>query len=78
MFDEVGQPRPDGKIEIHPGVHAIMQQYGPVKEVVPGTGVANLNARTLNGIPFDPQPLPVEVPRASIAAAYNQSNSMLR
>jgi hypothetical protein len=30
------------------------------------------------GLPFDPQPLPVEVPRQSLGAAYNPSNSLLR
>ena len=77
-FDDVGQPRPDGRIEINPGIHQIMQQYGPVQESLPGTQMSGLQARTLKGIPFDPQPLPVEVPRESIAAAYNQSNSALR
>ena len=43
-----------------------------------GTGMAGLNARTLNGIAFDPQPIPVQVPRESIAATYAPSNSLLR
>jgi hypothetical protein len=77
-FDEVGQPRADGKTEINPGVYRIMQEYGPIREALPGTNVAGLHARSLNGIPFDPQPVPVEVPRESVAAAYNRSNSSLR
>jgi hypothetical protein len=77
-FQEVGQPRPDGKIEINPAVHRIMEDYGPIKEVNPRTRQTELLARTLNGIRFDPQPMPVEVPKESIAAAYNSSNSLLR
>lgn len=77
-FDSVGQPRPDGKTEINPAIHQIMRQYGPIEKTRPGTNVAELYARTLNGIPFDPQPLPVEVPKQSIAAAYNADNSLLR
>lgn len=77
-FNEVGQPRPDGKTEINPSVHRIMKEYGPVQKTKPGSSVAEVYARALNGISFDPQPLPVEVPKQSIAAAYNPSNSLLR
>jgi hypothetical protein len=77
-FDQVGQPRADGKMEINPAVHRIMQQYGPIRETKPGTNYDEVFARTLAGIAFDPQPMPVEVPKQSIAAAYNSSNSLLR
>ena len=77
-FDAVGQPRQDGKIEINPAIHRIMQEYGPIHQPKPGTGVMEVLARTLNGLPFDPQPLPVEVPKQSIAAAYNPTKSLYR
>jgi hypothetical protein len=77
-FNEVGTKRADGKIEINPAIHRIMEEYGPIKTPIPGTGMAGLNARTLNGIAFDPQPIPVQVPRESIAATYAPSNSLLR
>lgn len=77
-FDEVGTPRPDGKIELNPRIWQIMQQYGPIEEPLPGTNQVQLYARTLNGLRFDPQPIPVEVPRQSIATAYNATNSLLR
>jgi hypothetical protein len=70
-FQEVGQKRPDGKTEINPAVHRIMKEYGPIERPKPGTDEVELYARTLKGIRFDPQPLPVEVPRQSIATAYN-------
>jgi len=76
-FDEVGQPRVDGKTEINPAVYRVMQAYGPVKEKLPGQSVAVLQPRILNGIAFDAQPMPVEVPRQSIATAYNR-DSFLR
>ena len=44
----------------------------------PGTNVAQLYARTLDGIAFDPQPRPVEVPKQSIASTYSPDNSLLR
>jgi len=68
-FHSVGTPRPDGKIEINPQIHAIMERFraGPPK--APGAGP---EAKTLVGIPFDPQPIPVEVPRRAISADYDR------
>jgi hypothetical protein len=79
-FAEVGQPRPDGKTEINPAVHKIMQQYGPVEKAKPGTNHIEMYARVdqKSGVRFDPQPIPVEVPRQSLAAAYNSTNSLYR
>jgi hypothetical protein len=77
-FDDVGQPRPDGKIEINPGVHKIMKDYGPVEQPKAGTNQVELYARVIKGLRLDPQPIPVEVPRQSIAAAYNSTNSLLQ
>jgi hypothetical protein len=76
-FNDVGQPRPDGKIEINPAVHKIMRDYGPVEKAKPGTNEVELYARVISGIRIDPQPIPVEVPRQSIAANYNATNSLL-
>jgi len=77
-FAEVGQPRIDGKIEINPAIHRIMEAYGPIKQLKPGTNMEEVYARVQNGLRFDPQPLPVEVPKQSIAAAYNPENSPYR
>ena len=78
-FSDVGQPRADGKIEINPSVHRLMEEYGPVKTALPGNSTqSGMQLRTLNGIAFDPQPLPVQVPRESIATAYNQTKSLYR
>lgn len=77
-FAEVGQPRADGKTELNPGVHRVMKQYGPVRKTKAGTNLDEVYSRTLEGIPFDPQPMPVEVPKQSIAATYDPANSPLR
>ena len=69
-FDSVGEPRADGKIEIHPTIHKIMQMYGASRRELPGVGSLGLQPRTLAGITFDVQPIPVQVPRRSIAADY--------
>jgi hypothetical protein len=77
-FNEVGTPRPDGKIEINPAVHRIMQDYGPIEQPRPGTNQLELYARVISGLRLDPQPIPVEVPKQSIATAYNATNSLFR
>ena len=69
-FDSVGDPRDDGKIEINPGIHRLMETYGPEKKFIPGQAQAFVQPRLIEGIPFDPQPLPVVVPRQSIANDY--------
>jgi hypothetical protein len=77
-FDSVGMPRPDGKTEISPEIHQIMETYGPKRQRLPGQGGYGLVPYSLNGIPCDVQPMPVEVPRLSIAAAYAPGNSLFR
>ncbi len=77
-FNDVGQPRADGKTEINPAVHRIMQDYGPIEQAKPGTNQLELYARVINGIRLDPQAVPVEVPKQSIATAYNATNSLFR
>lgn len=70
-FDSVGTPRADGKTEINPAIHRLMQEYGPEKVQDPKlkTGQLGLRPRSLEGIPFDVQPLPVVVPKQSVAAS---------
>jgi hypothetical protein len=79
-FNDVGQPRPDGKTEINPLVHKIMETYGPIEHPQPGTNQKELYSRVEKScnIRYDTQPMPVEVPRQSIAAAYNATNSLFR
>ncbi len=77
-FMDVGQPRPDGKIEINPAIHKIMEEYKAKEVPKPGTNQVELYAQVKFGIRIDPQPIPVEVPRQSIATAYNATNSLLK
>ena len=64
-FDSVGTPRPDGKIELNPEIVRIMKVFGA--ENTPEGGTIR---KDLVKIPFDMQPIPVEVPKASISATY--------
>lgn len=74
-FNSVGNPRPDGKTEINPAIYKIMQTFAPPKPVA---GSAARHPRTLTAakIPLDLQPIPVEVPRRSIARDYDHSLGM--
>lgn len=66
-FDSIGTPRPDGKTEINPKVHAIMKTFGAQQTTLPGQAAPVTPLKTLVGIPFDIQPVPIHVPRRSIA-----------
>ncbi len=79
-FNSVGTPRADGKIEINPRVHRIIKIFGPDRKANQGLqnalkaqGLAGQTLSTpvknLIGIPFDTQPIPVEVPRRPISTA---------
>lgn len=66
-FQSEGTPLPDGAIEIDPGILRIMQTYGAARTPIPNQPLLGLQPRSLAGIPFDIQPMPIKVPRRSIA-----------
>jgi hypothetical protein len=77
-FDSVGTQRPDGKTDIAPEVFNIMKTYGPKRQPIPGQASYGLVPTAVNGISCDVQPVPVEVPKTSIAAAYAPNNRLFR
>jgi hypothetical protein len=72
-FETVGNELPDGRIDLHPRIHQIMQTYGAERSSLPNQG-QGVRPRSLNGISFDVQPLPVIVPRRSISSDYAANN----
>jgi hypothetical protein len=74
-FSTVGTKRPDGKIEINPAIHTIMKTFGAETTIEPGKEAKIGQPKKLGGIPFDIQPMPVEVPRMSISSAYDRTLS---
>lgn len=78
-FNSVGTPRADGKIEINPAIYKIIQTYGAETTMKPGQAqptVGKPKTRSLKGgerIVLDVSPVPVEVPRRSIAADYDRT-----
>ncbi len=53
-----------------------MQRYGADRSVAPGETPQVGKPKSEAGIPFDVQPLPVEVPRRSIGADYARAASL--
>lgn len=75
-FDNVGTPRGDGKIEMNPAVHKIIETYAAPRNGVAGKpGV--VQARTLEGIPFDTQPMLVETPQRTLSGDYEAQPTLL-
>jgi len=68
-FEEVGRPRNDGRTEMHPQVHTIIETFRAQPLDIPGLQ-GGLQPKQIDGIPFDVQPLPVAVPQRSIATDY--------
>lgn len=77
-FDSVGTPRADGKTELNPAIYRIMEQYKATERPLPGGRGVGMVPKDLEGIPFDVQPIPVKVPKVSIAAAYSPRNLLFR
>jgi hypothetical protein len=75
-FDSVGTPRRDGKTEIDPKIHKIMQAFSAADQKLPENfGYANVMGRrpkSLEGISLDAQPLPVTVPKRSFTSAFGR------
>ena len=70
-FDSTGTPRQDGKIEINPNILKIMQTFASKRsKPLPGHPDGVMQPVTFAGIPLDMQPIPVEVPKASISSNY--------
>ncbi|MBN2294459.1 MAG: hypothetical protein JXM70_18665 [Pirellulales bacterium] len=67
-FNSVGTKRNDGRIEMDPRVHRIIEQFKA--KTVGG----HFSPQMLVGIPFDVQPRPVKVPKESIGIASNEKS----
>lgn len=81
-FDSVVAPRPDGKIEINPNVHKIMTTFGAdpaagaeLQGALKASGLDKqtlaMPVKSLVGIPFDIQPIPVHVPKRPMSTVPN-------
>jgi hypothetical protein len=72
-FDWVGRPQAKGTQEMNPAVLTVVQRYAPNRQSLVGArgqALEGLQPRTIEGIPCDVQPWPVEVPKRSLATDY--------
>jgi hypothetical protein len=78
-FDDVGTPRRDGKTEINPKIHKIMQAFAASDQQMPDNlrygqdvlrPVLGRRPKSLDGIALDSQPLPVTVPKRSVKSTF--------
>ncbi len=70
-FDSAGTPRQDGKIEINPQILKTMETFSAKRtKPLPGHPEGVMQPVSFAGIPLDMQPIPVEVPKASISSSY--------
>lgn len=77
-FDSVGSPREDGKTEINPAIHQLLSKYAAPTTPPVGQPPGALCTRSLEGIPFDPQPVIVEVPQTLISSSYERGDLLGR
>ena len=75
-FDDVGTPRADGKTEINPGVHQVMEKFKPKpKANEPGLHPLATNLTVDNytvRVACDLQPVPVQVPKQTVSGVYQR------
>jgi hypothetical protein len=71
-FDTLGTPGLDGSVQLQPDIQRVMHAFKAqsVRGRVRGMEQVNLQPKVLDGIPFDVHPMPIEVPRRSIATDY--------
>jgi hypothetical protein len=76
-FDSVGKPLSNGSTEFNPAVCEILKRYGAEQKMIPGQNVVGLQPKSVvPGIPMDIQPIPIEVPRISVAASYSRTRAL--
>lgn len=78
-FEQVGTPRQDGRTELDPKIFTLMKTFGGDSVTLPGQANPTMQPKTISDggqmIAFDIQPIPVEVPKQSISAAFNRTVS---
>lgn len=69
-FSVIGSPTSNGQIQFSEAIYRTMQQYSPDTSQVSRAGLAGLKPKTFEGIAFDLQPYPIEVPQYSVSKDY--------
>lgn len=72
-FDEVGRSQPGGQMRIDPRVLKVIESYAPAPKKLPNGTESEPVPKSLGGISFDAKPMPIEIPKRSIAADYSRN-----
>lgn len=77
-FESIGNRLPDGRLDPNPAVLKIIETFGGKKSVLPGQTVPQVTEPKTQkvgkrSVPFDLQPVPVEVPRQSLSRQYEHT-----
>ncbi|MGQ9575043.1 MAG: hypothetical protein ACUVUC_06970 [Thermoguttaceae bacterium] len=73
-FDSIGRPRPDGVIELDPRIQAIIDRFKADPAPTGQHPAGGVVARQILGIPLDPQPRLVHVPKRPASTLIRQQN----
>jgi hypothetical protein len=79
-FDSIGMPLPDGRTDLNPKILNIIRTFGgtPSKKQVAASEALNVELRSLVGINFDIQPMPVVAPKASVSSTIRSASAQDR
>lgn len=76
-FNSVGTPRADGKTEIEPQIHQLINTFSAPLENT-AKGPTRGNPHSIVGLPFDSQALPVEVPKSGVIVDFDRGKMVQR
>ena len=69
-FDWVANPSPDGRDQMNPAVHQVIEKFKAQPKRLPGKAAAELQPRIIAGAPCDIQPVPIMVPGKTASSAF--------
>ena len=72
-FNSVGQSSANNVTELDPRIKAVIDQFKSDAGAGTVAGQPAIRAKTLVGIPFDPQPVVVHVPKRSVSATLSRN-----
>jgi hypothetical protein len=77
-FRSLGTPRQDGKIEISPAVHRVIEMFKARQRQVRGAYAIGVHPVVVAGIACDVQPTLIVVPRQSATSEFTWGHSLFR
>lgn len=73
-FDTLGEQQATGQFVFNPAVAAILTKYSAKRKQLPDHKEETFIPYVIKSIPFDVEPMPIEVPRRSVSAELSRRN----